>query len=50
MAAAAWHGFLAAVEGAVEIVKLQGLDAARSTYLELIGGKVDPSKGIVVEP
>jgi hypothetical protein len=27
-----------------------GLDAARTTYLEMIGGSVDPSKGIVIEP
>ena len=50
MIAETWHGFLNAVEGTVEIVKLQGLDAARTTFLEMIGGSVDPSKGIVVEP
>jgi len=47
--AGSWHGFLAAVEGSVEIVKLAGLDAARETYLEMVGGHVDPAKGIVVE-
>lgn len=50
MIAQTWHGFLSAVEGTVEIVTLKGLDAARSTYLEMVGGTVDPSKGIVVEP
>ncbi|MDJ0643071.1 MAG: DUF2855 family protein [Erythrobacter sp.] len=45
-----WRGFLSAVEGTVEIVKLNGLDAARTTYLEMVGGSVDPAKGIVVEP
>lgn len=50
MAAAAWHSFLQSVEGAIEIVTLNGLEAARSTYLEMIGGAVDPAKGIVIEP
>ena len=48
--AVAWHGFLGSVEGAVEIDRKQGLEAARSTYIEMIGGSVDPSKGIVIEP
>ncbi len=50
LVAGSWHGFLSAVEGTVEIVKLSGLEAARATYLEMIGGHVDPAKGIVVEP
>ncbi|MEE4154913.1 MAG: DUF2855 family protein [Erythrobacter sp.] len=50
MAAAAWRGFLESVEGAVEIVRLTGLEAARETYLAMIGGTVDPAKGIVIEP
>lgn len=48
--AVAWHQFLQSVEGAVEIERRQGLEAARTTYLEMIGGSVDPSKGIVIEP
>ena len=48
--AASWHEFLKSVDGAVEIERLQGLEAARATYLEMVGGSVDPSKGIVVEP
>ncbi|QUL38525.1 DUF2855 family protein [Erythrobacter sp. JK5] len=50
LVAAAWHEFLKCAEGTVEIVRKQGLDAARETYLEMIGGSVDPSKGIVIEP
>ncbi|MEL7446712.1 MAG: DUF2855 family protein [Pseudomonadota bacterium] len=50
MAAAAWSGFLEAVGSSVEMVTLTGLDAARETYLEMVGGKVDPAKGIVIEP
>jgi len=50
MAAAAWHSFLEAVSGAIEVEKHSGLEAARTTYLEMIGGTVDPAKGIVIEP
>lgn len=50
MAAAAWQGFLAAAGSSVAIVRLKGLDAARATFLEMIGGHVDPAKGIVIEP
>ncbi len=50
MAASAWQGFLEAAGSSVEIVRLRGLDAARETYLEMIGGHVDPAKGIVIEP
>lgn len=50
MIAKTWHGFLDAAEGTIEIVKLQGLEAARTTFLEMIDGRVDPAKGIVIEP
>jgi len=50
MIAKTWHGFLSAVEGTVDIVTLKGLDAARETYLTMVGGTVDPAKGIVIEP
>ena len=50
MIAKTWHGFLSAVGGTVDIVTLKGLEAARSTYLEMIGGSIDPAKGIVIEP
>ncbi len=49
MAAAAWHNFLKSVGDAVEIVNLSGLEEARSTYLEMLGGSVNPSQGIVIE-
>ncbi len=49
LVAGSWHGFLSAVDGTVEIVKLSGLEAARDTYLEMVGGHVDPAKGIVIE-
>ena len=48
--AQAWHGFLNAVAGSVAIERKQGLGAARETYLEMVGGTVDPAKGIVIEP
>jgi hypothetical protein len=50
MVAATWHAFLDAVEGTVEIVQLKGLEAARTTFLTMIGGAVDPAKGMVIEP
>lgn len=50
MMASAWRGFLDKVDGSVEIERHQGLGAARQTYLEMVGGKVDPAKGIVIEP
>ena len=48
--AAAWQGFLQTAEGSVEIERRKGLDAARETYLAMVGGDVDPAKGIVIEP
>ncbi|WP_432200301.1 DUF2855 family protein [Erythrobacter sp. W53] len=50
LAATAWHSFLETVAGTVAIERHQGLEAARTTYLEMIGGSVDPAKGIVIEP
>lgn len=50
LVAASWHGFLQSVEGAITIEKHAGLDAAKTTYLAMVGGSVDPAKGIVVEP
>ena len=48
--AVAWQGFLQAAAGTIEIETLGGLDAARNTYLDILGGNIDPAKGIVVEP
>jgi hypothetical protein len=50
LVAAAWHEFLKGVAGTVAIERYHGLDAARATYLEMLSGKVDPAKGIVIEP
>ncbi len=48
--AQAWHAFLEDVEGTVEIDRRQGLEAARDTFTAMVEGKVDPAKGIVIEP
>jgi len=48
--AQAWHQFLTEADGTVAIEKHSGLEAARTTYLEMLGGNVDPAKGIVIEP
>ncbi|MEP3051544.1 MAG: DUF2855 family protein [Erythrobacter sp.] len=45
-----WHSFLDTADGTVQIDVKQGLEAARDTYLAMIGGTVDPAKGIVIEP
>ncbi|MEM1051605.1 MAG: DUF2855 family protein [Pseudomonadota bacterium] len=50
MIAKTWHAFLAAVDGTVDIETHQGLESARTTYLEMISGRIDPSKGIVIKP
>ncbi|HAU22998.1 MAG TPA: DUF2855 domain-containing protein [Erythrobacter sp.] len=47
--AESWHYFLAAVGDTVEIERKQGIEAAREVYLEMVQGKVDPTKGIVIE-
>ena len=47
--AESWHYFLQAVGDTVEIERKQGIEAARETYLEMVGGTVDPAKGIVIE-
>ena len=49
MAAAAWMGFLDTVGDAVTIERKSGLEAARATYLEMVGGSVNPAQGIVIE-
>ncbi|MBI1401869.1 MAG: DUF2855 family protein [Porphyrobacter sp.] len=50
LVAEAWRGFLAAMEGTIAIERLSGLDAARSVFLDMLAGKVDPARGIVIEP
>jgi hypothetical protein len=48
--AASWGHFLSAADGTVAIERHSGLEAARDTYCTMIGGNVDPAKGIVIEP
>ena len=48
--AAAWRGFLDTAQDSITITRLNGLDEARRVFAEMIGGKVDPSKGIVIAP
>ena len=50
MVAESWHGFLEDAGGSIEIERHQGLGAARDIFVEMLGGKVDPAKGIVIEP
>ncbi|KPF65356.1 DUF2855 family protein [Porphyrobacter sp. AAP60] len=50
LAAEAWREFLAAADGTIAIERHSGLDAARAVFLEMLSGKVDPAKGIVIEP
>ncbi len=50
LVAQAWRGFLAAADGTIAIERHKGLDAAREVYLAMLAGKVDPAKGIVIEP
>ncbi len=48
--AISWKQFLSEVADTIEVEVRTGIDAARSTYLEMVGGKVDPAKGIVIQP
>ncbi len=50
LVAAAWREFLAAADGTIAIERHKGLEAARSVFLDMLAGKVDPAKGIVIEP
>ena len=48
--AASWHGFLEDAGDSIEIERKQGLEAARDTFIAMLGGDIDPAKGIVIEP
>lgn len=48
--AASWHQFLADVGDTVDVDIREGIDAAREAYLTMLGGDVDPAKGIVIHP
>lgn len=50
LVAAAWREFLKAAEGTIAIERHAGLEAAREVFLAMLAGKVDPAKGIVIEP
>ncbi len=50
LVAAAWRGFLEAAAGSIAIERQQGLAAAREVYLAMLAGKIDPARGIVIEP
>ena len=48
--AASWRTFLGAVADTVAIETRSGIEVARDTYVAMVGGDIDPAKGIVVEP
>lgn len=47
--AASWRGFLGQVAGTIDIEVRSGINAARDTYVEMVGGNIDPAKGIVIQ-
>ncbi|MFM5950957.1 MAG: DUF2855 family protein [Novosphingobium sp.] len=48
--AASWQRFIGEAGGAVSIAEHGGLEAARSAFAEILGGKADPAMGIVIRP
>lgn len=50
LSAVAWRRFLEAAQGTIAITRLSGLEEARRVFVEMLGGKVDPAQGIVIEP
>ncbi|MFN6934205.1 MAG: DUF2855 family protein [Tsuneonella sp.] len=42
--------FLTETDGSVVMERHRGLDAAREIFTEMLGGSVDPKRGIVIEP
>jgi hypothetical protein len=50
LVAAAWREFLKVAEGTVAIERHEGLEAARMVFLAMVGGAIDPARGIVIEP
>jgi NADPH:quinone reductase-like Zn-dependent oxidoreductase len=46
--AEAWHRFIPAVEGWVDVVTGDGPEALRKTWLEVLAGGVDPRQGHVI--
>ncbi len=45
-----WRAFLADAGDSVTIERHGGLEAARDVFVRMVGGDVDPAKGIVIEP
>ncbi|MFA6219208.1 MAG: DUF2855 family protein [Erythrobacter sp.] len=48
--AQSWRGFLEDAGNSVAIERHAGLEAARSIFVEMVAGSVDPARGIVIEP
>ena len=45
-----WKSFLAAAEGVVDIQTHAGLGAAAKAFLDTLEGRMDPQKGIIIQP
>ena len=50
LVAGAWREFLKTTDGTIAIERLSGLAEARTVFLAMAAGHVDPAKGIVIEP
>ena len=48
--AKSWQRFLSDVGTAIEMDVREGIDAAREAFVTMLGGSVDPAKGIVIHP
>ena len=48
--AGSWRAFLADVGDTVEMVVHEGLDKAAEIFRKMVGGKVDPSEGVIIRP
>ncbi|MGB7419104.1 MAG: DUF2855 family protein [Erythrobacter sp.] len=48
--AESWRTFLEMIEDTVVIERKHGLEAARETFVAMVGGELDPALGIVIEP
>ena len=48
--AESWRGFLGDLGGTIEIERHAGIAAAGDAFVAMVQGRVDPSKGIVIEP
>ena len=48
--AESWHKFMSEVASTIEVDVRPGIAAARDTFVEMVGGHVDPAVGIVIRP